>query len=107
MTKWIYKLKKGSELRRLIEEAETTENLLEILQELKNCYQEILAFYPFEDEYDKYNIQEALDFLEGDDEIIQEEELEEYGFENAEDLIDNRLEEFYNLCDDYRIWVEL
>lgn len=107
MTKWIYKLKRGSELRRLIEEAETTENLLEILQKLKNCYQEILTSYPFEDEYDKYDIQEALDFLEGDDEIIQEKELGEYGFENAEDLIDNRLEEFYNLCDDYRIWIGL
>lgn len=107
MGKWIYKLKRGSELRRLVEEAETTENLLEILQKLKNCYQEILTSYPFEDEYDKYDIQEALNFLEGDDEIIQEKELGEYGFENAEDLIDNRLEEFYNLCDDYRIWVEL
>lgn len=107
MTKWIYKLKRGNELRRLIEEAETTENLLEILQKLKNCYQEILTSYPFEDEYDKYDIQEALNFLGGDDEIIQEKELGEYGFENAEDLIDNRLEEFYNLCDDYRIWVGL
>lgn len=111
MEKWIYTCKGGTELRRLINNSGAWEVSVEVIRQLKKCYQEIIDGYPWEDELDKDKFQEALDFLNGDDEIIINwmnggEDIEEYGFDTDLDLVDERLEEFYNLCDEYRIWVE-
>ena len=112
MAKWIYTCKGGKELRNLIDRAGTWEMSVRILQQLETCYKEIINNYPWEDECDKYDFQDALDVLSGDDTIIENwmngiEDIDEYGFEDDEELVDERLEEFYNLCDSYRIWVEV
>ena len=112
MAKWIYICKGGTELRNLIDRSGAWEMSIKILHQLEACYQEIIDNYPFEDEYDKDCFQEAMDLLDGEDEIISEwthdlVDIEEYGFDDDEELVDARLEEFYNLCDSYRIWVEV
>lgn len=111
MAKWIYTCKGGTELRNLINRSGVWEISIEVIKQLQRCYKEIIENYPWEDEYDKGEFEEAADLLIGDDLIIErwmngEEDIEEYGFETDEDLVDARLEEFYNLCDSYRIWVE-
>ena len=111
MAKWIYTCKGRTELRNLIDRSGAWEISVEVIKQLQRCYQEILDNYPWEDEWDKDEFQDAFDCLNGDDEIIINwmnggEDIEEYGFETDEDLVDARLEEFYNLCDGYRIWVE-
>lgn len=112
MAKWIYTCKGGNELRMLIDKAGAWEVSVAIIYQLKKCYKEIIDNYPWEDEYDKSEFEESAECLVGDDLIIQNwmngiEDIEEYGFDNDEDLVDARLEEFYNLCDSYRIWVEV
>ena len=112
MAKWIYTCKGGKELRNLIDRSGAWEMSVEILHQLQRCYQEIIDHYPWEDEWDKDEFQEALDCLNGDDEIIENwmnggEDIEEYGFETDDELVDERLREFYDLCDSYRIWVEV
>lgn len=112
MAKWIYICKGGTELRRLIDDADTWENSVEIIRQLKRCYQEIIDNYDWEDDWDKGEFQEALELLEGDDVIIEScanglEDFDDYGFEDDEEFVNERLREFYDLCDSYRIWVEV
>ena len=111
MAKWIYTCKGGMELRRLINNSGTWEMSIEVIHQLQECYKEIIENYPWEDEYDKDEFQEATDLINGDDLIIEnwmngEEDIRNYGFNTDEDLVDARLYEFYELCDGYRIWVE-
>ena len=112
MAKWIYTCKGGKELRNLIDRAGTWEMSVAIIHQLQKCYQEIIDNYKFEDEYDKDEFQDALDCLNGDDDIIEDwmnggDDISEYGFDDDMDLVDVKLEEFYDLCDNYRIWVEM
>ena len=110
MAKWIYTCKGGKLLRSLINRAGAWEMSVEIIQQLQKCYKEIIDNYPWEDDWDKDEFQEALALLDGDDTIIMNwmnggEDIAEYGFNTDAELVDERLEEFYNLCDSYRIWV--
>lgn len=107
MVKWIYILKNGKRLKELIDLGPFKENMIDIIHQLQKCYKEILERYPFkeEDESDKYEIEESYNLLDGDDDIITVGSFEEYGFDDAEELIDERLEEFYNHCDWLRIWI--
>lgn len=107
MAKWIYILKSGAILKKLIELGSSKENMIDIIHRLQKCYKEILEKYPFkeEDEGDKYEIEESYNLLDGDDDIIATSSFEEYGFSDGEELINERLEEFYNLCDWLRIWI--
>lgn len=107
MVKWIYTLKSGAILKKLIELGSSKENMIDIIHQLQKCYKEILERYPFkeEDEGDKYEIEESYNLLDGDDDIIAAGSFEEYGFNDGEELIDERLEEFYDHCDWLRIWI--
>ena len=112
MAKWIYTCKGGMELHNLIDKSGAWEISVEVIRQLQRCYQEIIDNYPWEDEWDKDEFQDALDCLDGDDFIIINwmhglDDISQYGFETDDELVDARLEEFYNLCDDYRIWVEV
>lgn len=111
MKKWNYTLKKGKELRNLIHGDETEETDIKIIMLLKECYQELIAQSIFDDD-DKYDLEEALNLLDGDDEIVKlyfahDREFYDYGFANAEELINARLQEFYDLCDALDVWIEI
>lgn len=112
MTKWIYTCNGGRELRNLIHKSGSWEISIKIIEQLKKCYQEIISNYPFEDELDKEEFQEAADLLRGDDLIIKDWmneqcDIRDFGFNTDEDLINARLYEFYELCDGYKIWIEV
>ena len=112
MAKWTYTCKSGKELRNLIDKSGDWEESVQILNQLQKCYQEILDNYCWRDDYDKDSFQEAMDLINGDDKIITDwmngtNDISEYGFDTYEDLVNERLEEFYNFCDEYRIWVEV
>jgi hypothetical protein len=106
MKKWQYTVKHGNELRNAI----SNDNGIQVIKTLVECYNEILQNYSFEDDYDKEQFEEANNLLDGDDLIIIDckngkDNIQNYGFDNINELVDARLEEFYDLCDDYNIWV--
>lgn len=112
MAKWIYTCSGGRELHNLIDKSGDWKISIKIIEQLKKCYQEIISNYHFEDELDKEEFQEAADLLRGDDLIIKDWmnvqcDIRDFGFNTDEDLVDARLYEFYELCDVYRIWVEV
>ena len=108
MKKWKFVVTNGKELRKAIHE----ENGVFVINVLKKCYEEILYNYNFDDETDEEKFRESYDLLEGDDEIIENcnngtEDISDYGFLTTDGLVDERLTEFYNLCDEYDFWIEV
>ena len=91
MASWNYTCKNGEALRNAID----GENTVKILKALINCYKEIRSMLTEDDSlYDSdievsiYDIQDRLN-----------------GGDTEEDDVDILLEEFYDLCDEVRIWV--
>ena len=106
MKKWEYTLINGKELRNEI----ANDNAKGVINALKKCYNEILNNYKFIDDYDRTQFEDACEYLNGDIEIIEDcesglDNIEEYGFEDIDELVNDRLTEFYDLCDDFNIWV--
>lgn len=96
MTSWKYTCNNGKTLRSAIDE----ENNIKVLKTLINCYEEIRTMLTEDDTPDAlladndievaiYDIQDRLNSNDTDD----------------DDDIDLLLEEFYDLCDELRIWV--
>lgn len=84
--KWDYKLKTGSRLRKAIE----SEDLYDTLFALRLCYDELVdAGFISEDDYEYYT--ENFDMYDEED----------------VDSVDFELNEFYDLCDNLRVWVEI
>jgi hypothetical protein len=97
MRKWKYTLKNSKKLRNAIKE----ENYNDVLQILLICYREVINYFiykgitkseDFEDEYNYYteNIQDMIN----------------YGCFDEND-INYELNDFYDLCDNTNIWIEL
>lgn len=105
---WTFRITNGKELRKAIRE----NNGVAVINALKKCYEEILNNYNFEYDYDRQDFEDARELLDGDDIIIENcqcgiENISEYGFSNTSELVDERLTEFYDLCDNYNFWVEI
>ncbi len=88
--RWKYKLKSGVALRQAID----NEDVEGTLEALRNCYQELLD----------NGIIDDWDYENGIDGI------EEFAFWDEEDYIENtdyELSNFFDLCDDFGIWVSM
>lgn len=114
MRNWKYTLKAGKQLRALInaEDMEEEEQQVAILKQLEVCYKELLERDKHLDEYDRDDVEENLSLLDGEDHILHlfyayDAEWFEYGWDSAEDLVNTRLDDFYNLCDACDVWIDL
>lgn len=107
MGKWMYTIQNGAKLRNAIDNAETKEDEANIISILRDCYKEVIDSFKTDEDNEGvvYDFEEIYDFLEGDDEIILNEKCEEYGFDSNTDMIDSKLAEFYDICDEHRIFV--
>lgn len=109
MNKWRLTLDSGRTLREAISTAfHATENIEEkqaqVLDALEKCVDECIGKLPEDELFDFEDFQGTIageaDYVRKRDPFIQE-----MGFTSAEELIDDRLEQFYDLCDRYRVWV--
>ena len=78
--------------------------MLELQSVVKKCMDMV------GEEHDSFDKLEDLHLLlDGDDEIcrMKPTEMSEYGFWKASDLVNERLGEFFDICDEARIWVTL
>lgn len=97
MAKWNYNLKEeGNKLRKLINE----EKEAEIIKQIEICCKSLLEQLSFRDkEYFKYRIEELINLLAEEVNTIRN-DIEEWG------LINGKLTEFYDICDECKCWVE-
>lgn len=108
MKQWKFTVTNGKELRKAIHE----ENGVAVINALKKCYEEILYNYNFDDEADEEKFRDGYNFVFGDDEIIEncdngKEDISDYGFDSTDELVDERLTDFYDLCDECGFWIEV
>lgn len=101
MAKWKYKLSTGAALRTAIDD----NNNEETLQRLKKCYEEIHKL--MSDVYEEEDLYE--DLSEIDNQLDNLENYEDYDMtlQDCEDEINYLLSDFYDFCDNNRIWVGL
>lgn len=101
MANWKYKLVTGKALRDAIDN-EDSKNTLNCL---RKCYEEIHKLMP--DLYDEDDL--ADDISEIDNQLDNLENYEEYDMteEDCQDEINYLLQDFYDYCDDNRIWIGL
>lgn len=104
MANWKYRLRTGKCLRQAID----MEDYEKVVANLKECYQELYRTVP-DGMFDGDDLEEAfeeLDYIEGtvwsfynEDDMVEEDEVLSE--------IDYHLGEFYTLCDNLGVWVEV
>jgi len=101
MAGWKYRLESGKALRQAID----MEDYEKVVEGLRCLYREIHKVVPeMYDEDDLQNTMDDLDMLEGTVYGYQEEDVDE---DELVEEIDYALGEVYDLCDTYRLWVEV
>ncbi len=95
MARWKYTLNSGSALREAIYNYDTEQ----VVKCLLLCYKELLDKLDEWDEADyEIDIQDSIGVLMA---------YELCPDENDEECVDDYLAEFYDLCDELRVWIEL
>lgn len=101
MGKWKYTLKNGNVLRRAIDDG----NIEKVLNTLKEFYTEINTALP--DYFDEYDLEDKIEDI--DNELDNYYNYDEYDMtlQDVEDNVDGLLYNFYDFCDDLKVWVEI
>lgn len=110
---WRYHLATGIMLRQKINDGEETlESCIETLEALEKCYVEIKSKVPADDweeiSEEWENVKEHIDVLKTESEIERIDMLLDLGYDCYNpplDLTNDDLRIFYDLCDNYRIWI--
>ena len=105
MAKWIYICETGTQLRAAINEG----NLPCVIRTLRACIQEILLGIPHTEENEDLvsDFDDLFCFLDGEEDLVCDPDFQNAYHDDPEELVDVRLHEFYDLCDEYRIFVAL
>lgn len=107
MGKWKYKLEdEGKQLRKLINDGdETLETVIAVYNQIINCLKSLKMKLVG---VDKVNLQYSIDLMIEDFQMAcPEADTDIYNYYDEEDNINFNLREFYDFCDDNRVWVGL
>ena len=99
MANWKHKLRHGKPLREAID----NEDYAEVIEQLKACFEELHKVVP--DDYDDYDLERDLSDID-DLEYMFDEDYAESDDEGLVAEIDSKLNDLYDLCDAYNVWVE-
>lgn len=107
MGKWKYKLEdEGKQLRKLINDGdETLETVIAVYNQIINCLKSLKMKLVG---VDKVNLQYSIDSMVEDFQMTcPEADTDIYNYYDEEDNLNFNLREFYDFCDDNRVWVGL
>lgn len=101
MNRWKHTLKNGKKLR----EAINNDDNIQTLEALKECYKEINRI--MSSLFDDDDLENVLSEI--DNQLDNCENYEDYDMteDDVQDEINYLLRQFYDLCDNLRIWVDL
>lgn len=108
---WNYRLEEqGKQLREFVDGDLTLENCAKTIDQLRVCCKNIMDQMGNEDKDYSYNdFEELYELMDGEADILRNNpsELFEIGFTGGQELVNERLTEFYDLCDSARVWIGL
>lgn len=98
---WKYTLKHGKALRNAIfeEDADT------LLDELAECWKEIHENFP--EDYDEFDLEDDLADIENQRDNLVNHDDYDMTYEDVQDEINYMLNNLYDFCDGYRIWIDI
>lgn len=104
MANWKYKLEfEGKALRELINKEETMENIVAIYKQLINCLKTWKKRLVESDKEDlEYDIEEMIEDLQCACPDIEDDDLD---YEEEQENLNYYLRDFYDMCDNARVWV--
>jgi len=101
MSRWKHHIKNGKKLRKAINDDDNVQTL----EALKECYKEInrIMVSVFDDD----DLEDILSEI--DNQLDNCKNYEDYDMteDDVQDEINYLLKQFYDFCDDWRIWVDL
>lgn len=109
MRRWLIELESGRSLKKAIKTAafatsDVTEKQAKVLNALEESVSECVEMLP---EHMTIDFEDFQRLIDGEADLIRTRDplIREMGFKNATELIDGRLDQFYDLCDQYKVWV--
>lgn len=110
MIKWEYTYREGKALREAINKGDAFGTLVELDRGLKEFIKNIKD-KDEDEQYMKEMFEELSDIISGDVED-GEDKLDAYlktlkWYETKDEYVDSRLKWFYDMCDDWRVWVKM
>ena len=108
---WNYRLEaEGKKLREFVDGDETFENSAACIDQLRVCCKRVMdALRGRDKEYYYDDFEELYELMDGEADVLRTNpsEIFEWEFTGATELVNERLREFYDLCDAARVWVGL
>lgn len=103
MSNWKYNIdKEGVELRNLLNNAETLENIADLYTHIIECLNTIRKMLTRKDSEKWGN---EIDNMIEDLEMAQPDLSDDLNYKEEEDNLNYYLDEFYNLCDNIGVWI--
>lgn len=104
MTVWKYKLEfEGKTLRSLINKEETMENIIAIYNQIILCLEHLKSrLRGYDKEEYEYDIESMIEDLQCACPGMEDETL---SYEEEEENLNYYLRDFYDMCDDARVWI--
>lgn len=99
MGRWKYTLKAGKALRAAID----AEDYESVIENLKSCWREIHDKFP--EEFDEYDLDDVLEELDNERDNVNNYADYDMTWEDVEDNINCQLDNLYDFCDAFTIWV--
>lgn len=106
MGKWIHTLSCSAALKEAITVGMdgSTEQLADIMEVLEECVKEVNDFFKQEND-EVYDFMTLIDgeaiLVRGNDPLIKE-----LGFRSPRALVEGRLSDFYDICDNNMVWID-
>lgn len=105
MEKWIYALNSASELKKAVSVGMDgcDEQLADIMVALEACVNEVNEFF----HKDNDEFYEFANLIDGEADLVRVNDplIRDMMFQSPRALVEGRLDDFFDLCDKYRIWV--
>lgn len=107
MVKWKYTLNMGRDLRKSVI-AKNSSKTIQLIRFLCISLLDKLTH----DDKEQYSddLKELIELLEGEEIVIKYEPnvvIDNWGFDSLNELVDDRLEQFYDICNRCRCWIEV
>lgn len=101
MANWIFTLPDGAQLRKIVSNGTNLEVIKQLQAIVPKLVQDVRLSEFWRGEFSELN-----NLLDGDDLLVSGSECpSDYGVADWQELVNDRLSQFYDLCDSAKVWV--
>lgn len=108
---WQYNISKcgGDILQNMVMDCDKSHDSMAcILEQIRTCCHEAVKVMGDADGADSYDFDDLAGVIDGEPELCRAQDvaaIKEWGYGSFSELVDSRLQAFYDYCDSHRVWV--